>query len=198
MITKNDMAYTKAQIKNMITVTFMMAFFTVFWAIFMLISFLPNIFAIILFAFFIILSVYLIIKGIKFNHDAQALPDEIKQDADIRAEKRWNIIFITQCVAICICCALLGIFDKYGYIIPVIMLINGLHYFPLGMIYRTPIHFVVAVPVTAISLLTMIFLPPSNFISTAGGISSLAGASSTSILGVYMIFFVKNISGLSV
>ncbi|MDR1542259.1 MAG: hypothetical protein LBU32_30635 [Clostridiales bacterium] len=165
----------------------MMAFFTIFWANFMMISLAPNILAIIGFALFAIYSAWLAFMGVKLKRAVAALPDEPKQEHDARTEKRWSLIFTIQGIAIGGSCALLGVFSLYNYIIPVIVLIIGLHYFPLGLLYHTPIHFIVGVPVVLLPIFLTIFFPPSDFSSVAGGFSSLAGACSTTVLGAYML-----------
>ncbi|MDR1539967.1 MAG: hypothetical protein LBU32_18595 [Clostridiales bacterium] len=179
--------YTRAALKNMTISILMMAFFTIFWANFMLMSFATNILAIIGFALLAIYSAWLAFMGVKLKRAVAALPDEPKQELDARAEKRWNLIFIIQGIAIGASCALLGAFSLYNYIIPVIVLIIGLHYFPLGLLYHTPIHFIVGVPVVLLSTFATIFFPPSDFSSAAGGFSSLAAACSTTVLGAYMM-----------
>ena len=81
----------------------------------------------------------------------------------------------------------------YNCIIPVIVLIIGLHYFPLGMLYHTPVHFIVgaAVVSVSVSVSAMIFLPADSYNSAASGVSALAGVCSTAVLGVYMVELVK-------
>jgi hypothetical protein len=183
---------TKVALKNIVTAIFMMAGFTIFWTNFMIMALAPNIFAIIGTVLFLVIVAWLIYMGIKLKKFVSALPNETKSVADIRAEKWWNIIFITQGCAIGVCCALLGIFNLYGFMIPAIVLIVGLHYFPLGFLYRTPIHAVVGCTVVLSVVLTTIFLPTDDFDSTASGISALIATVSTSVLGIYMVFLIKN------
>jgi len=71
------------------------------------------------------------------------------------------------------------------------VLIIGLHYFPLGMLYHTPVHFIVGAAVVSVSVSAMIFLPTDSYNSAASGVSALAGACSTAVLGVYMVELVK-------
>ena len=43
MSMQNRKISTKSALKNIVTAMFMMSFFTVFWAVFMLVSFMPSV-----------------------------------------------------------------------------------------------------------------------------------------------------------
>jgi len=83
MSMQNRKISTKSALKNIVTAMFMMSFFTVFWAVFMLVSFMPSVWAMVGFVIFIALSGWLVYMAVRANRSVSALPDEIKQEAEI-------------------------------------------------------------------------------------------------------------------
>jgi uncharacterized membrane protein YfcA len=91
-------------------------------------------------------------------------------------------------------CALLGSFGLYAYIVPVVLLIVGLHYIPIGLLYHTKIQTVVALPVVFVAVLGILSLLTNVGADYAPGVCAFVGAVSTSILGAWAV---KTIRGKS-
>jgi hypothetical protein len=180
-----DKNFSKQAVKNMNTSQFLVCFFAVFWSAFMLLPFLPNIFAIIAFICLVVAAAVLLRFAVKICRNISKLPVDSDKDKekDKKIAKIWNVIFTVQGVGIGISCAVLGILDLYHYIIPVVVIWVGLHYIPMGFLYKTPVHIAVGVATVLTAAAAMIFSPPAVFLSVACGISAAGGALSAIILG---------------
>ena len=171
----------------MLQVAFMLAFFTIFWASFLFWGFGVSAVSIVLCILFIIGAGFIIFNAAKAKSAVRALPDDTDSPEDKKEQRRWALIFSIQGGAIGAVCAILGTIGEYNYIVPAIVLIVGVHYFPLGAIYHTRIHFLVGTAVVAISLFCIRALRFEILGLVAIGICAATAAISTIILGIYII-----------
>ena len=170
----------------MLQSAFMLAAFTIFWAAFLFWGFGVNALSAILFIAFAGPAIVIIRSAAKARLTIRLLPDAPVDPEDKQANTRWKIIFSIQGGAIGAVCAILGIQGQYQYIVPAVALIVGIHYFPLGAIYRTKIHFVAGAFVVLVAVFGIISQALGILGFEAIGISAIAAALSTVILGMYI------------
>jgi len=114
------------------------------------------------------ITLFLFIWSIKLLHLAKKqLPDEkpdskdgIQKGPNIR--KWFLIILIIEIVGLNIATVSLLILHSFQYIVPVDILIVGLHFLPLGRIFSMPVYYFLGIFVSLITILTMIFIPVSS------------------------------------
>ena len=186
-----QLEFSKKARTGMLQSVFMLAFFTLFWAAFLFWGFRVTAFPIIAAAIFVAISGVLFYRALKANRAIRAMPDAPSDPADKRAQTRWNIIASVQGGAIGVSCAVLWGMGLYTYIVPVVVLIVGLHYLPLGAMYHTPVHFIVGAAVVLVAIFGIV----SQALGIVGdetiGICAMAGALSTAVLGVYILRLIK-------
>jgi hypothetical protein len=182
---------TKKARQNLAQSAVMLAVFTVFWPPFSFWGFGLSVYSVLLCAAFTGAAVCIFIGALKAGRAIKALPDEEVSAADRRAEKRWNVIFILQSCSIGVAGAALGILGEYAYVPLAAALIVGLHYIPIGLLYRTKIHAAVA----ALTVLTGVFCITARASGWLGdetiGICSAAAACGTSVLGGWILLFLR-------
>jgi hypothetical protein len=186
-----DINFSKKARAGMCQSAFMLAFFTVFWAAFLFWGFGINAFSIIGCIFFVGIAIAIFCGAVKANRVVSSLPDSAVNPKDKRIARYWNIVFSSQGLAIGVICAILGILGQYQYIVPSVVFIVGIHYFPLGAIYHTAIHFVVGAFVVLIALLSIALQAFGTLGIEAVGICALVATISTAILGVYILRLIK-------
>jgi hypothetical protein len=169
----------------------MLAFFTVFWAAFLFWGFGLNVFSVIGCMFFVGIAIAIFCGAVKANRVVRSLPDRAVNPKDKRIARYWNIIFSLQGLSIGVICAILGILGQYQYIVPEVVCIVGIHYFPMGAIYHTTIHFVVGAFVVLIALLSIVLQALGTLGIEAVGVCALAATISTVILGLYILRLIK-------
>jgi hypothetical protein len=185
------MNFSKKARAGMCQSAFMLAFFTIFWAAFLFWGFGINVFSIIGCIFFVGMAIAIFCGAVKANCIVRSLADSSVDLEDKRITVRWNIIFSLQGAAIGIVCAIFGILGQYQYIVPAVVFIVGIHYFPLCAIYHTPIHFIVGAFVVLIAFLGIVLQALGILGIEAIGICALAAAISTVILGIYILRLIK-------
>ena len=171
----------------MVQSAFMLAGFTVFWAAFIFWGFGMNAPSVILFTAFTGLAIVIFLSAAKARRAVRLLPDAPPDPEDKRAGTRWTVIFSVQGGVIGAVCAVLGILGQYQYIVPAVALIVGIHYFPLGAIYRTKIHFAVGVFVVLCAVFGIMSQAFGILGFRAIGVCAIATALSTVILGIYIM-----------
>jgi hypothetical protein len=112
-------------------------------------------------------------------------------ELDKKAQKSWSIIFSVQGCMIGASCAMLGIFGKYDFIVPVVAFIVGVHYFPLGALYHTRFHIAVGVFEVLISVLAIASIAMNRFVGLCIGLSALAAALGTVALSAYLLCLIS-------
>ncbi|MDR2501858.1 MAG: hypothetical protein LBC78_01255 [Oscillospiraceae bacterium] len=187
---------TKGAMKNLNNTSYLLAFFTTVWAIFMLVwlilrSPLPLLPAIAVTAFFVAVSVYIYLSAIAGHKALKAIPDDENTEEDSKKSKKWTAVFIVQASAISLSSALLGSFGLFEYIVIAVLFIVGLHYIPISMFYRTKIQIYVAVPTILLAVLGLASLLTGTLAEYASGICSFAGALGCAVLGFWAIAQVK-------
>jgi hypothetical protein len=177
-------------VKGIATGLFMMAFFTLMWAGIAFGGLYPSNywFALLVFPVFIVLFV---INGIHLFKIAKFFP-KLTTEADKAEGKRmgmwFGIIFGAEGLLIFVG---INIVVNLGYpdlTIPTIALVVGLHFFPLGKVFKRTIDYYLASWSTIVALFGFLFTlnhtMPVNYIQTFVGIGL---AMATSCYGFYMI-----------
>ncbi|MDR1619658.1 MAG: hypothetical protein LBS18_03240 [Clostridiales bacterium] len=187
---------SKGAMKNLNDTSYLLAFFTTVWAIFMIVwlilrSPLPLPLGIAVTACFIALSIHIYLGAIAGYKALKSVPDDIDGNKDKKKSKQWTVIFIIQGAAMALSGALLGSFRLYEYIVPVMLFIVGLHYIPVSVLYHTKIQIYVAVPTVVLAVLGFFSLISGVFAEYAAGICSCGGAVGCAILGLWATKTVK-------
>jgi hypothetical protein len=185
------MKHTKTTLAGMTQSLFMLAFFTVFWTSFMLWGFGKYLWGYVLATVFVGAAVYLLIVAIQSSKRIKTLSEETVSGTDKQAAKRWNVVFGLQGGCIGAVCMVLGILGYYAFIPPAVVLIVGIHYIPLGIMYRTAIHHIMAVFVILIAIGSLLLMLLTEDRNIGIGIASTAAAISTVVLGEYLKSQVK-------
>ena len=183
----NQIELSKKAREGMVQSAFMLAAFTVFWAAFLFWGFGLNALSAIGCAVFVVAAVFLFRGAAKARRTISQMPDGPADPEDKRAGTRWTIIFSVQGGVIGAACAVLGVQGQYQYIVPAVVLIVGAHYFPLGTIYRTKIHFIVGAVVVLVAVFGIVSQALGLLDIRAIGICAIAAALSTIILGAYIL-----------
>jgi hypothetical protein len=102
------------------------------------------------------------------------------------AARRWTAIFVIQGVAIGAAACALSIFGQFRYIAPATLLIVGLHFIPIGLIYKTAIqqYWAAALIITACVAIFML-LAGGKAADFASPLCGVMGALSTITLGAW-------------
>lgn len=178
-----------AAVKGNATGLFMMALFTMIWAGIAYGGLHGTAYALLLFIF-PLLSIYFIVKGIALFKIAKNFP-KLTSEADIAEEKRigkwFGIVFGAEGLGIFIG---INIVVNLGYpelTIPVLALVVGLHFYPMGKIFKRTIDYYLATWSTLIAICGIIFtlkkMMPANYILAFLGVGL---AIATSCYGLYM------------
>ena len=178
-----------AAVKGTATGLFIMALFTMIWAGIAYGGLHGTTYALLL-VIFPLLSVFFIVKGVALFKIAKNFP-ELTSEADIAEEKRigkwFGIVFGAEGLGIFIG---INIVVNLGYpelTIPVIALVVGLHFYPMGEIFKRTIDYYLATLSTIIAVCGIVFslkkLMPANYILAFLGIGL---AIATSCYGLYM------------
>jgi hypothetical protein len=182
----NPTTLTKPALSGMLQSTFMLCFFTVFWSAFLFWSLGFTVAAFIAFFGYLLFAVQMFRFAKRTAKKVNALPDVEKTAADKAADKKWSIIFSVQGMSIGAVCAALGMLGRYEYIVPCAALIVGLHYFPLGVTYKTAIHHIAGAVVSAISIGGIIAVY-WGYANAAIGLCAAVSALATLALGFYLL-----------
>jgi hypothetical protein len=187
---------SNAALKNIAGSLPTMAGFTLFWTGISIVLWTINfgwspVVALLLIAV-ICLSTWLFVKFSWFNARIKQLAPEKLSDYDKKVGKIWSIIFSVEGSLIGLSCALLGIFGQYEFIVPVVALIVGVHYFPLYLLYKTTVHLVATLLVVLTSGLAIAAVAGGFYADWAVIIAALSAALSTAALGAYMVKLLKN------
>jgi hypothetical protein len=185
----NPRILPKAAVKGTATGLFMMAFFTMVWAGIAYGGLYGTAYAVLLFIF-PLLSVFFIVKGISLFKMAKNIP--ISTSAADKAEQKrigkwFGVAFGAEALGIFIG---VNIVVNLGYpelTIPVMALVVGLHFYPMGKIFKRIIDYYLATFSTVIAVCSIVFtlkkLMPANYILAFLGIGL---AITTSCYGLYM------------
>jgi hypothetical protein len=169
---------------------FLMAFFTVLWALWPLYG-LPVVLSLAVIVIFAAFAVVFVINGVQLIRSASRLPQPTGKESKRRGralQVGFGVTFATEGVVIAIVCALLATNGAYAYFAPAIALVVGLHFIPLGFIFRRTIDFYIAAWVVAWAIVG-IWLIASQTVA-APQVASLVGVSTacgTAAYGAYML-----------
>jgi hypothetical protein len=134
---------------------FLMAFFTLLWASWSLYG-LPIAVGVALVVIFGVLAAVFVINGVQLIRSAHRLPLPSGDEAGRRGRAlrvEFGVTFAAEGVMIGVVCALLIVNGWYAYLAPAIALVVGLHFIPLGFIFRRTIDFYIAAWVVVWALL---------------------------------------------
>jgi hypothetical protein len=181
---------TKGSMKNLNNTAYLLAFFTIVWAASMLVWFilddvLPVGATIVLSVIFLAIAGYIYISAVLGYRSLKPIPEDDGSIQDKLKSKRWSVVFALQAVAISLSGALLGSFKLHVFIAPVMLLIVGLHYIPISMLYHTTIQSFVAIPTILIALLGLLAIFTDTGSRYAAGVCSLVGAIGCVTLGIW-------------
>ncbi|MDR0432192.1 MAG: hypothetical protein LBH48_02615 [Bifidobacteriaceae bacterium] len=170
---------------------YMLAGLTLFWAGAMLAWALidrpvPVWVAIIVFAALAGAVVWIVPQTVRCSRGIGRLPAEQTGVKDPAANKKWALIFSTEGIAIGLTAGTLSSFGLFSYIIPATLLIVGLHFIPIGVLYKTSIQQYWAAVLVVVAIVGIVLLIAGGTGATfANVLCALAGALSTSWLAVW-------------
>ena len=187
----NNKLVTRTTIKGNAIGLFLMAFFTIGWAgmaegslngkdhgsvviIFSLISY-----------GFIGYAIYLLRISKRFS----SFDDEVQKSASQKLMKQFYMNFGVEIIAVCILSFILNYLHKNDYIVPVIALIIGLHFYPLTKIFKRKIDYFFATWTCIISICGILMLLFKSFsVSNICSFVSIGVAFATTGYGIYMLY----------
>ena len=181
---------TRRALQGIMQSVFMLAGFTAFWAAFLFWGFGFGPISVAGCACFLACAVWIARKAVLARRGIAALPDSPATEADKQAKKRWSVIFTVQGVTSGASCAILGILGKYEYIVPVVALIVGLHYIPIGMQHKDRIHVVAGALLSLIAIAGIAAMLAGRQPGPMIGMCALAAAASTVALGLHLLRFI--------
>lgn len=173
---------------------FILAGFVIFWAATIPWAFGWGLLPVMAFALFTIYAIWLFVEAAKTKRSIRTLPDSPPSKADQRMGKQFGIIFGIEAALIAIAYMILGIeiIGDYNYIIPVIALIVGAHFIPLGVLFHTRLHIICGIIVSIVSAVALYaLLFDAAWTDLARGICALTTTICVAILGAYALNFVK-------
>jgi MFS family permease len=142
---------------------------------------------------FVILIIFFISYYIKFNtaiklsgtnQPAEETPDEKKKN------KWFIIIFISEGVLIFLVINVLVNINLAQFFIPCFALIVGLHFYPLGVVFKRTVHYFVGTWITIIAIAGIVLTANGsfhqNYITAFTGYGCAAG---TSAMALYMVYY---------
>ncbi|MBD1386016.1 hypothetical protein IDJ75_12050 [Mucilaginibacter rigui] len=179
----------EATVKGNATGLFMMALFTMIWAGIAYGGLHGTAYALLLFIF-PLLSIYFIVKGVALFRIAKNFP-KLTDEEDIAEEKRrgkwFGIVFGAEGLGIFIGINIVVNLGHPELTIPVIALVVGLHFYPMGKIFKRTIDYYLATWSTIIAVCGIVFtlkkLMPANSILAFLGVGL---AIATSCYGLNM------------
>jgi hypothetical protein len=169
---------------------FLMAFFTLLWASWSLYG-LPMGVGVALVVIFGIPAAVFVVSGVQLIRSAHRLPLPSGDEARRRGRALrvgFGITFAAEGVIVGVVCVLLIVTGGYAYLAPAIALVVGLHFIPLGFIFRRTIDFYIAGWVVVCALLGF-WLVNSQTLAPplVASIVGVAAACGTTAYGVYLL-----------
>ena len=147
------------KLSGLATGMLMMATFTGIWTVIAYIGLKASPYKIAL-ILFLILSVILTRYALKFLKASKHYRDqgmEVVSDADKKRDKRFTYVFVGEGLGILIGINLVNNLGHPDLVIPVIALVIGLHFFPLGWLFKRNQDYYVAPWSTAIAVCGILF-----------------------------------------
>jgi hypothetical protein len=151
---------------------------------------------------FPVLAVLFIVNAVKLFRIARYHP-KLTSEADLARKKKtgmwFGIIFGAEGLLIFAAVTVVMDIGHPDLVIPVIALIVGLHFYPLGAVFKRTIDYYLATWTTIVAILAIIFMfnktltEDDDFAFTGIGL-----AIATSLYGIYMMYAARNIKRASV
>jgi hypothetical protein len=144
---------------------FLMAFFTLGWAG-NTFSGWPPALAGIVWALGLIAAVLFVVRGIQLIRARPRMPEPVLSDEDARRGRsigrNFGLIFGAEIVFILLATLILGLTGHTDYNVPVIALIVGLHFYPLGRVFRRRIDAYIATWVAAVGVAGIVVIAATD------------------------------------
>jgi hypothetical protein len=178
---------------------FLMAFFTLGWAG-NTFSGWPPAAAGVVYAIGLLAAILFVIRGIQLIRARSRMPEPVlsAEDADKGRSigRSFGLIFGAEIVLILLATLILGVTGHGDYNVPVIALIVGLHFYPLGRVFGRRIDYfiatwVVLVGLAGIAAIAATGVTPPNVWSFVG----LGAALGTGAYGIYFLILTSAILG---
>lgn len=138
-----------------------------------------------------VLAVIFVINGVQLIRSAHQLPLPSGEEAKHRGRALrvgFGVTSAAEGVIIGVVCALLIVNGGFAYLAPAIALVVGLHFIPLGLIFRRTIDFYIAGRVALWALLGFWLINSQTMAAPlVASIVGIAGACGTAAYGVYML-----------
>ncbi len=169
---------------------FLMAFFTVLWALWSFYGF-PVVLAAALVVIFGVFAGVFVVNGGQLIRSASQFPLPSGEEVQRRGRALqigFGATFAAEGVIIGVVCALLAINGAYAYFGPAIALVVGLHFIPFGFIFRRTIDFYIGGWVVACAAVG-IWLIASETVAAplVASLVAVATACGTTAYGLYML-----------
>jgi NADH:ubiquinone oxidoreductase subunit 6 (subunit J) len=168
---------------------FLMAFFTLGWAGNTFAGWPPAV-AGAVWALALLGAAWFVVRGVQLIRARPRMPEPVLSDEDARLGRtigrNFGLVFGAEFLTIFVATAVLGLTGLSDYNVPVIALIVGLHFYPLGRIFRRRIDAYVATWVAAVGVAGIVVLAatdvrPESVWSAVG----LGAALGTAAYGIY-------------
>ncbi len=174
----------------------LMAVFTIWWSSLIVYVF-PSMLGFVVLGGFVLISLALGIESIRVFRLARAFPKSTSpadQAEGKRIGRAYGLIFGIEGAAIGIASGVLGASGHESFIIPVIALIVGLHFYPMAKLFHRTIDYYLATWVCAIALsgifcvFTSVVSVPQIWAGVGFGV-----ACATTAYGVYMVRYARRL-----
>ena len=171
----------------------MVVAFAALWAVMMLLGFGTHPLAVAAMVVLLGYAVFLFFWTARTMRAVRALPDGPVTEADIRSQKRigrsFGVTFGVEMVLIMAAAVLLGnsVIGGPDFIAPVIALIVGVHFYPLGALFRTRVHAVLATPVVLVAVVSIVVIARGTFVQPMIGICCLVTSVCVALMATYIL-----------
>jgi hypothetical protein len=110
----------------------------------------------------VVVGLLLVAGGTKLIRSSRQLPGAPSEKADKqhRERTRWfRATFVTEIALILSALVILRALNRVDLFFPAIVLIVGLHFFPLGYLFQIRAHYITALSLCALALITFLVVP---------------------------------------
>lgn len=183
-----DSAPPRFAVLSTATGLFLMSFFTLLWASNTFTGW-PAAAAGIAMTFAVIAVACFILQGVRLIRARRLFPSVLsEEDAQYRGKsgRMFGIIFGAEGLAIWLAVAVLNRTDNGDYILPVIALIVGLHFYPMARVFRRSIDLYLATWTCLVALAGIVSIASGASPTQVASAVGLGAATATAAYGMYM------------
>ncbi len=115
-----------------------------------------------IFAVMLALGLVLLGGGVSLVRAARRLPNSVREAGtqQRRRRNRWfRILFVTEAILIGIALAVCRLVNRFDLFLPLTMLIVGIHFFPLAVVFRVKDYHVAGALLCALAIFTLLAVP---------------------------------------